>query len=163
MQTVSSIPFAERAVDPADHIAIVDALFRFGAGQDLCDRVLFESAFADDAVLDFTQPAQRLGADIPVFKSRAGIADAILGAIAALDTTHTVTNPRITDFDGRHATLTALVEAQHLPRGDHSRHLMLKNIYRIELSRAVDAWVMDHVRIENVWMDGDPKVLFPAG
>jgi hypothetical protein len=161
MQAVSSIPFAHRAVDPADHLAIVDALYRFGAGQDLCDRALFETAFADDAVLDFTQPAKRLGVDIAVAKGRADIADMIFAVIAALDTTHTVTNPRITDFDGRHATLTALVEAQHLPRGDHSRHLMLKNVCRIELSRAVDAWVMDHVRIENVWMDGDPKVLFP--
>jgi hypothetical protein len=156
MQAVSSIPFAQRAVDPADHILIVDALYRFGAGQDLCDRALFESAFAHDAVLDFTQPAKRLGLEIAVFKSRAGIADAIFAAIAGLDTTHTITNPRITDYDGRHAT----VEAQHLPRADHSRHLMLKNVYRVELSRAVDAWVMDHVRIDNVWMDGDPKVLF---
>jgi hypothetical protein len=162
MEAVSSIPYARRAADPADFLAIVDALYRFGAGQDMSDRTLFESAFVDDAVLDFTQPAKRLGVDIPVFKSRASIADTIFAAIAGLDTTHTVTNPRITDYDGRHATLTALVEAQHLPRADHSRHLMLKNIYRIELSRAVDAWVMDHVRIDNVWMDGDPKVLFPA-
>jgi hypothetical protein len=156
------MPFAEAAVDPADHLAIVDALYRFGAGQDLCDRALFESAFAPDAVLDFMQPAKRLGVEIPVFKSRETIADTIFAAIAGLDTTHTVTNPRITDYDGRHATLIALVEAQHLPRADHSRHLMLKNVYRIELSRAVDAWVMDHVRIDNVWMDGDPKVLFPG-
>ena len=162
MQAVSSIPYALPAVDPADHLAIVDALYRFGAGQDMSDRTLFESAFAEDAVLDFTQPAKRLGAEIGVFKNRANIADTIFAAIAALDTTHTVTNPRITDYDGRHATLTALVEAQHLPRADHSRHLKLKNIYRIELSRAVDAWVMDHVRIDNVWMEGDPKVLFPS-
>lgn len=161
MQAVSSMPFAHRAVDPADHLAIVDTLYRFGAGQDLSDRALFESAFAHDAVLDFTQPAKRLGFEIPVFKSRATIADTIFATIAALDTTHTVTNPRITDYDGRHATLIALVEAQHLPRADHSRHLMLKNVYRIELSRAVDAWVMDHVRIDNVWMEGDPRVLFP--
>ena len=162
MPAVSSIPFAERAVDPVDQFAIVDALYRFGAGQDMSDRALFESAFAPDAVLDFTQPAKRLGLTIPVFKTRATIADTIFANIAGLDTTHTVTNPRITDYDGRHATLNALVEAQHLPRGDHSRHLMLKNIYRVELSRAVDAWVMDHVRIDNVWMDGDPKVLFPS-
>jgi SnoaL-like protein len=161
MQAVSSIPFAERAVDPADHLAIVDALYRFGAGQDLRDRALFESAFAPDATLDFTQPARKLGATIPVFHGRTAIADAIFAAIAPLDTMHTVTNPRITDCDGRHASLFALVEAQHLPHGDHTRHLMLKNIYRIELSRAVDAWMMDHVRIENVWMDGDPRVLFP--
>ena len=162
MQAVPSIPYGQRAVDPADHLAIVDALYRFAAGQDMSDRTLFESAFAEDAVLDFTQPAKRLGVDVAMFKSRAHIADAIFAAIAALDTTHTVTNPRITDYDGRHATLTALVEAQHLPRADHSRHLKLKNIYRIELSRAVDAWVMDHVRIDNVWMEGDPKVLFPS-
>jgi hypothetical protein len=161
MQAVSSIPFAHRAVDPADHLAIVDALYRFGAGQDMSDRALFESAFAHDAVLDFTQPAKRLGVDIPVFKSCASIADAIFAAIAALDTTHTVTNPRITDYDGRHATLTALVEAQHLPRADHSRRLMLKNVFRVELSRAVDAWLIDHVRIDNIWLEGDAKVLFP--
>ena len=28
-----------------DQLAIVDALYRFGAGQDLRDRALFESAF----------------------------------------------------------------------------------------------------------------------
>jgi len=49
MQAVSSIPFAHRAVDPTDQLAIVDALYRFGAGQDLSDRALFESAFAHDA------------------------------------------------------------------------------------------------------------------
>ena len=162
MQAVSSIPFAHRAVDPADHLAIVDALYRFGAGQDMSDRALFESAFAHDAVLDFTQPAKRLGVEIPVFKCRANIADTIFETIAGLDTTHTVTNPRVTDYDGRHATLVALVEAQHLPRADHSRHLMLKNIYRVELSRAVDAWVIDHMKIDNVWMEGDAKVLFPG-
>jgi hypothetical protein len=162
MQAVSSIPFAHRAVDPTDQLAIVDALYRFGAGQDLSDRALFESAFAHDAVLDFTQPAKRLGVEISMFKGRADIADAIFAAIAGLDTTHTVTNPRITDYDGRHATLTALVEAHHLPRADHSRRLVLKNVYRVELSRAVDTWLMDHVRIDNIWMDGDPKVLFPS-
>ena len=162
MQAVSAMPFAHRAVDPTDHILIVDALYRFGAGQDLSDRTLFESAFAHDAVLDFMQPAKRLGVDLAVFKSRAAIADAIFAAIAELDTTHTVTNPRITDYDGRHATLTALVEAQHLPRADHTRHLLLKNIYRVELSRAVDAWVIDHMKIDNVWMEGDAKVLFPS-
>ena len=162
MQAVSAMPFAHRAVDPTDHILIVDALYRFGAGQDLSDRALFESAFAHDAVLDFMQPAKRLGVDLQVFKSRTAIADAIFAAIAELDTTHTVTNPRITDYDGRHATLTALVEAQHLPRADHTRHLLLKNIYRVELSRAVDAWVIDHMKIDNVWMEGDAKVLFPS-
>ena len=161
MQAVSSMPFAHRAIDPTDHIAIVDALYRFGAGQDLRDRALFESAFAEHATLDFTGPAWRLGAAIPVFEGRQAIADTIFAAIDGLDTTHTVTNPRVTAFDGRHATLFALVEAQHLPRHDHSRHLLLKHIYTTELSRQGAQWQIERMQIDMVWFSGDPTVLFP--
>jgi hypothetical protein len=145
-----------------DFIAITDALYRFGAGQDLRDRALFESAFSADAVLDFTQPARLLGAEIAPFEGRQAIADNVFGAIGGLDTTHTVTNPRVTAFDGGRAGLFALVEAQHLPREDHSRHLLLKHIYAMELSRQGDAWTIDHMRIDMVWFMGDPAVLLPA-
>lgn len=155
-------PAPRRAAPTADeHFEIVDALYRFGAGQDLRDRGLFESAFAADATLDFTGPAQRLGAQIPVLAGRQAIADTVFANIAALDTTHTVTNPRVTAFDGARATLSALVEAQHLPRDDHSRHLLLKNLYTAELSRQGDRWVIQALRIGNVWLTGDPSVLFP--
>ncbi len=144
-----------------ERFEIVDALYRFGAGQDLRDRGLFESAFAAQATLDFTGPAQRLGARIPVFSGRQAIADAVFANIGDLDTTHTVTNPRVTAFDGERATLSALVEAQHLPRNDHSRHLLLKNLYTAELSRQGDRWVIEALRIGNAWLTGEPSVLFP--
>jgi hypothetical protein len=131
-------------------------------GQDLRDRSLFESAFSVHATLDFREPARSLGATIPVFEGRQAIADTIFSSIGDLDTTHTVTNPRVTTYDGRHASLFALVEAQHLPRGDHNRHLLLKNIYTVELSRQASRWVIDHVKIDNVWSTGDPSVLFPG-
>lgn len=164
MQQTSPASMPLRAQPSAEQqLAIVDALYRFGAGQDLRDRALFESAFADDATLDFTAPAQRLGATIPVFAGRTAIADTIFAAIGELHTTHTVTNPRVTAFDGERATLFALVEAQHVPRTDPTRHLLLKNIYTTELIRADDdAWLIRHTRIETVWLDGDPAVLFPA-
>jgi len=146
-----------------DFVAIVDALYRFGAGQDLRDRALFESAFSPDAVLDFTQPARRLGAEITPFESRQAITDSVFAAIADLDTTHTVTNPRVTAFDGEHAGMFALVEAQHLPRGDHSRHLLLKHIYTLRLTRQGARWTIDHLRIDMVWFTGDRTVLFPTG
>lgn len=145
-----------------DQLAIVDALYRFGAGQDLRDRALFESAFTEQATLDFTGPAWRLGASIPVFEGRHAIADTIFAAIGGLDTTHTVTNPRVTAYDGKQATLFALVEAQHLPRGDHARHLLLKHIYTMELSRHGSLWQISRMQIDMVWFDGDPTVLFPA-
>lgn len=153
---------AHVSVPASDALAIVDALYRFGAGQDLRDRALFESAFGDDAVVDFTGPAQRLGVTIPEFRGRQLIVDTILTTTAPLTTTHTVTNPRVTAYEGDRATLVALVEAQHLPRADHSRHLLLKNVYLVELSRRETLWVIEHMRIDNAWMTGDPTVLFPA-
>lgn len=155
---------APRRVAPtaSEHFEIVDALYRFGAGQDLRDRGLFESAFAADATLDFTGPAQRLGARIPVFAGRQAIADTVFANIEDLDTTHTVTNPRVIAFDGARATLSALVEAQHLPRNDHSHHLLLKNLYTADLSRQGDRWVIEALRIGNIWLTGDPSVLFPG-
>jgi hypothetical protein len=105
-------------------------------------------------------PACRLGTTLPIFHGRQAIGDAIFDTIATLDTTHTITNPRVTAYDGQRATLFALVEAQHLPRDEHSRHLLLKNIYTVALSRHGDRWIIDRMHIENVWMTGDPSVLF---
>jgi hypothetical protein len=148
-------------VDPQDRAAIVDALYRFGAGQDLRDRALFESAFSAQAKLDITGPARRLGVELPVMQGRQAITDALMASVNRLDTIHTVTNPRITSYDGRHARLFALVEALNVPRGDHSRHLLLKNIYTVELSKQDGDWTIDQMLIENVWLTGDPEVLFP--
>ena len=63
----------------------------------------------------------------------------MFSAISDLQTTHTATNVRVTDFTGTHARATALVEAQHLPAGDASRHLLLKNIYHLDLARVYAA------------------------
>ena len=125
-------------VPAGDRAEIVDAFYRFGAGQDLRDRRLFDSAFTLKARLDFTGPARRLGAAIPVFEGRQAIGDRIFSAIDALDTTHTVTNPRVTQYDGKHAQLSALVEAQHMARNDHGRNL-LPQCLRIVRGGAVEA------------------------
>jgi len=152
---------AAGAVGPRDQLAIVDALYRFGAGQDLRDRTLLASAFAADATLDFAQPARRFGIALEPFAGREAIVESIFAAIGALDTTHSVTNPRVTAYDGERASLFALVEAQHLPRGDHRRHLLLKNIYHVDLVRHDGLWLIVRLRIDNVWSSGDPAVLFP--
>jgi len=149
-------------VEPRVRLAIEDVLYRFGAGQDLNDRALFQSAFARESELDFVQPAARMGVEIPVFKDGDTIAEQIMAATAELDTTHTVTNSRIMAFDGNSASLFALVEAQHLPRGDHSRHLLLKNFYFLDLVIEGGNWVATRMRIQNVWQTGDPTVLFPG-
>lgn len=156
----ASAPSPAALQELIDRNEVIDALYRFGAGQDLYDRALFESAFTADAVLDFSQPGRRLGITLAPFEGRSAIVEAVFGTVAGLDTTHTVTNPRVV-LDGDRASLFALVEAQHLPHGDHSRHALLKNIYTVQLARDGDRWAIDRMTIYNVWFDGDPSVLFP--
>jgi hypothetical protein len=143
-----------------DRIEILDALYRFGLGQDLKDKDLFASAFAADAELDFRPASARWGARPPVMYGREAIVTTILSLFAGrVDTTHQVTNARIA-IDGDVARLTALVEAQHLLSADHSTYALLKNPYDVELVRDGERWVMRRVRIDNAWFTGDPNAIF---
>jgi len=143
-----------------DRTEIVDALYRFALGQDMKDRELFASAFAPDAELDFRPAAARWGGRPPLMAGRDTIVTTILaGFEGRVDTTHQVTNPRVA-VDGDRATLTALVEAQHLLSGDHSTFALLKNHYHVGLVREDDRWVIDSLRIDNAWYTGDPVAIF---
>src|SRR5882757_1813638 len=79
-----------------DRAEIIDALYRFGLGQDLKDKELFASSFAVDAELDFRPAAAKWGSRPPLMSGRDTIVTTILGMFAGrVDTTHQVTNPRI--------------------------------------------------------------------
>jgi hypothetical protein len=143
-----------------DRAEITDALLRFGLGQDLKDKELFASAFAADAELDFRPAAAKWGAEPPVMSGRDLIVTTILAMFAGrVDTTHQVTNVRIT-VDGDTASLTALVEAQHLLVADPATHALLKNPYDVELVRDGDRWVIRRLRIDNTWYTGEPTAIF---
>jgi len=151
----SQVPFEER-------VDIEDALYRFAAGQDMKDRALLESAFTRDAVLDFVHPASCMGLTLEPFRGRAATVDAVWGATAELTTTHTIPNVRIVERKGDAARVTALVEAQHLPKDDDSRNLLLKNMLDVELLCEHGRWLIARMRFRNMWKEGDPKVLFPG-
>ena len=128
-----------------DKLSVVDVLYRFAAGIDLRDRVLLAATFTEDAISDFRQ-------------GRETIVSVLSDSLQPFDTTHTVTNPRVC-IDGDKAYLEAIVEAQHLPRDDHSRHYLMKNRYDVELVRHGEAWLIQRATIDNVWRDGNPAVL----
>ncbi|MEV4570461.1 nuclear transport factor 2 family protein [Nonomuraea sp. NPDC049419] len=143
-----------------DRAEILDALYRFGLGQDLKDKALFASAFAADAELDFRPAAAKWDGRPPVMSGRDTIVTTILTMFTdRVDTTHQVTNPRIT-VDGDTARLTALVEAQHLLTADHTAFALLKNPYDAELVRDGRRWVIHRLRIDNAWYTGDPTAIF---
>jgi septum formation inhibitor-activating ATPase MinD len=146
------------ANETADRLAVVDALYRFAAGIDLRDESLLSSSLAENAVSDFRPAAAKAGFEYPVVEGRDAIVAALTTSLATLDTTHSVTNPRVT-IDGDNARLDALVEAQHVPRHDHTRHYLMKNRYDVELARKGDVWVITRNTVDNVWRSGDPAVL----
>jgi hypothetical protein len=143
-----------------DRGEIVDALYRFGLGQDLKDKELFASAFAVDAELDFRPAAAKWGGHPPLMVGRDTIVTTILASFTGrVDTTHQVANPRVA-IDGDTARMTALVEAQHLLTADHGTFALLKNPYDVELVRDGEHWVISRMRIENAWYVGDPTAIF---
>jgi hypothetical protein len=158
-----SAPAADTAAavrELRDRAEIADALYRFALGQDRKDAMLFASAFAADAELDFGPAAAEWGGESPVMAGREAIVAAILGLFAGrVDTTHQVTNVRIA-VSGDTARVTALVEAQHLLSADHATHALLKNPYDVEAVRDGDRWVIRRMRIANAWFTGDPRAVF---
>lgn len=148
-------------LDNADKIAVIETLYRFAAGIDLKDKELLSTAFADDAVSDFGPAAAKVGFEYPVLSGKATIVSALSEALSQLDTTHTVSNPRVS-VEGDTARIDALVEAQHVPRNDPSRHYLMKNRYDVELVRQDTGWVIKRNTVDNVWRSGDPSVLVAA-
>lgn len=146
------------ANEAADKLAVVDALYRFAAGIDLRDESLLSSSLAENAVSDFRSAAAKAGFDYPVIEGRDVIVAALTASLATLNTTHSVTNPRVT-IDGDKARMDALVEAQHVPQDDHTRHYLMKNRYDVELARNGDVWIITRNTVDNVWRSGDPTVL----
>ncbi|SHM45994.1 SnoaL-like domain-containing protein [Sphingobium sp. YR657] len=141
-----------------DKLGVVEALYRFAAGIDLRDNKLLASSFAADAISDFRPAAAKAGFEYPVVEGRDAIVTALSTSLTGLDTTHTVSNPRVS-VDGDKARLDALVEAQHVPTSDPSKHYLMKNRYDVELVREGDLWVIQRVTIDNVWRSGDIGVL----
>jgi septum formation inhibitor-activating ATPase MinD len=142
----------------ADRLAVVEALYRFTAGIDLRYSNLLASSLAENAVSDFRPAAAKAGFEYPVIEGRDVIVSALTTSLASLDTTHSVSNPRVT-IDGDTARMDVLVEAQHVPRSDPSRHYLMKNRYDVELVRDGDIWVITRNTVDNVWRSGDPAVL----
>lgn len=144
--------------ETADKLAVTETLYRFAAGIDLRDRNLLASTFAEDAISDFRPAAAKAGFEFPVLEGREAIVEALSTSLRSLDTTHSVSNPRVS-VNGDKADLEAMVEAQHVPSHDHTRHYLMKNRYDVQLVRDGGSWVIQRVTIDNIWREGDPTVL----
>jgi septum formation inhibitor-activating ATPase MinD len=145
--------------ETADKLSVVETLYRFAAGIDLQDSVLFASAFTENAVSDFRPAGTKAGFEYPVLEGRDKIVATLLEALSHVDTTHSVSNPRAS-INGDKAQLDALVEAQHVLKIDPSRHYLMKNRYDVEMVKQGDIWLIERVTVDNIWRTGELSALF---
>ena len=138
--------------------AVIETLYRYAAGIDLKNRELIAFAFTEDAVSDFRPAAAKAGFEYPLLQGKEIIIKALMDSLHPIVTTHSVNNPRVT-LEGDKAQLEAIVEAQHVPESDPSRHYMMKNRYDVELQKTDNQWFISRVIVDNVWRTGDPSVL----
>jgi septum formation inhibitor-activating ATPase MinD len=142
----------------ADKLGVIEALFRFAAGVDLHDPALLASAFTLNATSDLRPATRKVGFEYPVMEGRNTIVAGVGGSLASLDTTHTVTNTRVT-LSGDEAKLDALVEAYHVTREETPRKFVMKNRYDVDLVRESEMWVIAKMVVDNVWREGDLSVM----
>lgn len=148
----------QKLLEVHDKLEIADVMYRYAAGIDFNSAELLTSAFAGNAVADFTPAAAKAGIEFPVLQGCEMIVQGLKNSVCLLDTTHVVTNPRI-QISGDAAKLFAIVEAQHLPPANHNLHFLMKNQYEVDLVRNEDRWLITNMTINCVWYTGEPRVL----
>ena len=137
---------------------VMDALYRFGEGVDRNEKALLATAFSNDAMVDFGPCGRAMGLDFPVLTGGESVV-AFLSATAATQTTsHVITNGRARVVD-KTATLRALIDATHLPRGDHARRCQMMNWYDADLVKGTGQWRIRRLVISSIWFIGDVQVL----
>jgi hypothetical protein len=156
----TSIDFGKLAYDRTE---IADALYRYAAGLDLGDADLLSSAFTEDVIFDFTSAASKIGIQFPVLSSRDVVVQTLIAVLGPLDTSHSLSNLRMT-ISGETAALKAYVLAQHFspgegPRPDSSRHALLMGRYDADLVRDAEMWRISRLTIDTIWFEGDPTVV----
>ena len=138
--------------------AITESLYQYAAGIDMKNPLMLASVFTPDAVSDFRPAAAKAGFDYPILKGRETITSALMNSLGSLLTTHSVNNSRVF-IEGDKAKIDALIEAQHVPKSDASRHYLMKNRYDVDLEKHNGQWLISCITVDNIWRSGDPAVL----
>lgn len=137
--------------------AIADALHRAILGFDTADQTLLDSALTPDAVMDL---------DGRIMTGLDEIHSECFEHIAKMETTHFITNVRISVPDGAStAKITAHALSQHYRPGDgkipDSAHLTGGSLYDIHAVKDErdGLWKMSIWKIKPIWFSGDWNVM----
>ncbi|KAK0614861.1 hypothetical protein B0T17DRAFT_540359 [Bombardia bombarda] len=138
--------------------AIVDAVHRCLAGLDAADQGLWESGWHPEGTMEINGN---------VMRGRKELHDKCFATISKLDTTHFMTNVRVTltDDAGTKAAMTATVLAQHYREGKGlapgEPRILAGNLYGLNLEKdpADDLWKIKDWVLKSTWGEGDWQIL----
>lgn len=134
--------------------AISDALYRAVLAFDHADEALLRSAATEDIVVDM---AGHSLTGIPAFK------EALFDRVSKLDTTHFLSNIRISIESATTAKATCSALAQHVRLGQRSDpsapKLTSGGMYFCDLIKVGDLWMIESWKADFTWLDGDASVM----
>lgn len=144
-----------------DREAITDALYRSIVGLDANDKAIYESAWHKDAtfIYEFTETSTLEGLDTILATTFQFIG-------AGLDTTHMVSNVRLSAKEGAStAAVTCHALAQHNRKGEGlnptATRFLTGSMYWVDLARdAGDGlWKITKFHLKVVWCEGDASIM----
>jgi hypothetical protein len=134
--------------------AIADALYRAVLAFDHADEALLLSAMTEDISFEI------LGAShngIPEIKA------AVFDRVSKLDTTHFISNIRISIESATTAKMTCSATAQHVRPGKGfepgPNKFTSGGLYLCDVVKVDDLWKIKSWKVNVVWVDGDPTVM----
>ncbi|KAK0612424.1 hypothetical protein B0T17DRAFT_475183, partial [Bombardia bombarda] len=146
---------ASHPLTPRESIA--DAIYRIVNGLDSNDLDLFVSGWTEDAVFDINGIES---------KGLLALKENLFGSISKLDTTHFVTNMRISISEGGEtADLTANALSQHFRRGEGmkgGKGWLAGVLYRVEVVKVAgvgEEWKVRDLKVVTLWAEGDVTVM----
>lgn len=136
--------------------AVTDAVYRALLGCDTNNRSLFESAITENGEFIFDENS---------IQGHENIVSKVFERVAALDTTHSLTNIRV-NIHGAKAVLTATALAQHFRGGTgtdpKSEQWLVGGFYLVDLVKEdadVELWKIETWRIQRIWANGAHSVI----
>jgi len=134
--------------------AIADALYRAVLAFDHADEALLLSAVTED-----------ISAEMPGLSSK-GVPElkaAVFDRVSKLDTTHFLSNIRVTIESGTTAKVTCSAMAQHVRPGKGfepgPNKFTSGGLYLCDVVKVGDLWKIKSWKANIVWVDGDPTVM----
>lgn len=134
--------------------AIADALYRAVLAFDYADESLLLTALTEDVAAEMPGSSAK---GIPEFKA------AVFDRVSKLDTTHFISNIRVSIESATTAKASASALAQHVRPGKGfepgPNKFTSGGLYLCELVKVGELWKIKDWKANIVWVDGDPSVM----